>query len=269
MRLPEDVTVAGGHVYVTDAAASLIRIYDGQGVPVSNIGFPVPSAIAVLPDGTLVVGSYQDRSVRLLTADGRYLGSLGRGAGEFVLPRNIVVDDDRARIGVVDPPAGSLKWYDYNGVPCGILEDGGNLPQDAVVLGDEVFVAEHPFVFDQYGGEFRGAAIRVYSADGEFLRSFGSYGTEIGELVRPRGLAVGPADTILVVDSFHGAVFEFSPDGEWLGVIESPSGPMQAAGGAAAADGRLYVVSSITATLHRFAVGDGSVSQPEGAMEYR
>ncbi len=270
LRLPEDVAAGPGRLYVADASASLIRVFDQHGARIGDIGFPSPIAVALLPDNTLAAASASERSVWLLSPAGRPLLALGRGEGEFSLPRNIVVDPDRARIGVVDPPAGVLKWYDYNGLPLDTIDDRGNLPQDAAVLDGEIFVIDHPVIFTPEGEQARGAAIRVFSAEGQPMRLFtlpGEEGNGTAPMVRPRSITAGSQGTLFVVDGFHGVVVEVSPAGERLATIAPPGRSLRGASGAAMLDGRLYVAVTLDGVLARFdlaplAGGDGTARRP-------
>ncbi len=264
MRLPEDVAVTPERLYVADGLASLIRIFARNGDWIGDIGFPSPIAVGVLPDSTLVAASARERSVWLLSPDGRPLLALGRGRNEFLLPRNIVIDPERARIGVVDPPAGALKWYDYNGAPLDILDDRGNLPQDAVVMEGEIFLIDHPVGFTDEGEQTRGAAIRVFSAEGRFLRTLApASGNRTTALVRPRSIAVGPHGNLLVIDGFHGVVMEISPDGERLATLAPAVGFLRGAGGAATFGDQLYVAVTLERRLALFDLS----SQPDIGTE--
>jgi DNA-binding beta-propeller fold protein YncE len=57
----------------------------------------------------------------------------------------------------------------------------------------------------------------MFDAQGNFVRSWGSFGSEDGQLNRPSGLAVDPDDNVVVVDHLNHRIQRFSPEGQRLG----------------------------------------------------
>ena len=71
-------------------------------------------------------------------------------------------------------------------------------------------------------------SISVFSLSGKLLHSFGSYGTDKGQLAHPYGLAVDCEGNIIVADSYNHRIQKFSPDGQFLAAVGSEgSGPLQ------------------------------------------
>lgn len=54
--------------------------------------------------------------------------------------------------------------------------------------------------------------ITVFGADGSFVGQIGRRGNGPGEFQSPRGLGIGPADTVFVWDAEHARISVFSPD---------------------------------------------------------
>ena len=57
--------------------------------------------------------------------------------------------------------------------------------------------------------------VQSFSADGQFLSSFGSKGSQPGQLYHPRGICIDSTDTVYVTDHNH-RVSAFSRHGQFL-----------------------------------------------------
>ena len=64
--------------------------------------------------------------------------------------------------------------------------------------------------------ECSGNCISIFSASGEKVRSFGSYGSDPGEFYRPHGVALTATGDILVCDCWNHRIQLFSPEGKSL-----------------------------------------------------
>jgi sugar lactone lactonase YvrE len=112
------------------------------------------------------------------------------------------------------------------------------LPRDATI-GDD----GNLYVVD--GGNFR---VQVFSAKGDYLRSFGKIGRQSGQFSRPKGIGVDKDGNVYVVDTAFGNFQIFNAQGQLLlavGSRNSTAGParfMLPAGLAIDEDGRVYVV---------------------------
>ncbi len=179
-----------GGLYVADAEARRIRIYDAEGRHLRDIGSAAllrrPVGVALSPDGRLLyavdVGGVDNTDHRVQvfeTATGRHLRTIGtRGTepGQFNLP----LQADTA-------PDGTLYVVD--------------------------------------GGNFR---VQAFAPDGRFLRAFGELGRYPGQFARPKGIAVDPAGRVYVVDTAFGNFQIFDPEGRlllFIGQRGSSGGP--------------------------------------------
>ena len=70
--------------------------------------------------------------------------------------------------------------------------------------------------------------IIIFDKQGKKIRSFGSYGTERGQLVCPQGVAIPSKGTILVADTNNHRIQEFTMEGECVSCVGSKgNGPLQ------------------------------------------
>lgn len=199
-----------GNVYVADATARSVMIYDRNGRFLRRIGdsrtFDRLSSVTVDPDGSRLyvvdIGGVSSQNHRVRVFDGRSgahlfdIGKRGSGPGEFNLPRDLAIGKD-GRLYVVD------------------------------------------------GGNFR---VQVFDKNGQYLRSFGSVGKQLGNFARPKEIATDREGNVYVVDTAFGNFQIFNPDGELLMFVgdrserDGPAKYMLPSGIFVGADGRVYVV---------------------------
>ncbi|HZX32196.1 MAG TPA: 6-bladed beta-propeller [Rhodocyclaceae bacterium] len=199
-----------GNVYVADATAKAIMVYDRDGKFLRKIGGPKSfdrlSSVTVDSAGqrVLVVDiggvSSEHHRVRVFDAiNGNHLfdiGKRGNGPGEFNLPRDAAIGKN------------------------------GNI-----------------YVVD--GGNFR---VQVFDRNGKYLQSFGSIGKQLGNFARPKEVATDLDGNVYVVDSAFGNFQIFNAEGELLMYIgersetDGPARYMLPSGIYVDEDGRVYVV---------------------------
>jgi DNA-binding beta-propeller fold protein YncE len=117
-------------------------------------------------------------------------------------------------------------------------------PRDVAVTSDEIYVVDT-------GNE----RVQVFAYDGTFRRAFGGYGTELGKLIEPVGIAIGPDGRIYVADSGNARIAVFATDGTPLTAL-----PVDAWAGHAFFEpyltfdsfGNLYATSSATGSVEVF-----------------
>ena len=198
-----------GRVYVCDATAKRILVYDADGNYLTAVGgqemLDRPSAVAVNAKGTRIyavdtggVGSDNHR-IRVFDQSGAHLfdiGTRGENPGEFNLPLAAAVG-----------PGGKL------------------------------------YVLDS--GNFR---VQAFSPDGKFLFSFGKAGRTPGFFSHPKSLAIDSEGKIYVSDTFFANIQIFDEQGRilmFMGDRSDRGGPGEfilPAGISVDTDGRVYLV---------------------------
>jgi DNA-binding beta-propeller fold protein YncE len=199
-----------GTVYVADATAKTVMVYDLNGKFQRKIGGPKQfdrlSSVTVDPEGKRIyvvdIGGVSSEHHRVRVFDavtGAHvfdIGKRGTGKGEFNLPRDVALGKD-GRIYVVD------------------------------------------------GGNFR---IQVFDASGKYLQAFGSIGKQLGNFARPKEIASDAEGNVYVVDAAFGNFQIFNGDGDLLmyaGERSERDGParyMLPSGVYVDEDGRVYLV---------------------------
>jgi DNA-binding beta-propeller fold protein YncE len=134
----------------------------------------------------------------------------------------------------------------------------------------------HIYVSDQQRQD-----VQQFDGDGTFIRKWGSFGSGVGQMNRPSGLAVDPEGNVLVTDALNNRVQTWSPKGELLATWgEGGTGPGQFNwpwGIEVDGQGRVYVVDWRNSRVQQFSPdgaylasfggpgeGEGSLDRPAG-----
>jgi len=229
------LTRADGTVLVVDAANRAIFVFNMAGKRLDRwfdaapgIGFKSPIAIAEDGRGGYLVTDSEYAEVFRLDAEGRPVGRFGRGV--LVRPTGVAVDQLAGRIYVADTGAHDIKIYNLAGDLIDTLGAPGkapglfNAPTHLVFVGNSLYVADTL--------NFR---VQVFDRAGDGQLTFGRLGLFVGNMARPKGVAVGEGGRIYVVESYYDHLLIFAAHGELL----------MAVGGTGAAIGRFYLPSGV------------------------
>lgn len=211
--------------------------------------FDGPVAVAVAPDGTIVVADRDNRRVQRLAPDGAFLsafGSAGDGDARFADVRDVAVLRDGSVV-VSDELAAEVERFTADGRFLSRWRGGEDAP----------FILPRGLAADPDGSLWLvdGARDRVVhlGARGELLGALGVPGTGLGQLNGPVDVAVA-GGTILVLEATR--FQRFRRDGRWLDVwpdSPSPLDPLVRAWSiAASASGDVYVTDRNARAIRRF-----------------
>lgn len=174
------------------------RSLDGAAIDVA-----VPVALCAAERETFVAGD--DGACRRIDAEGRVRGMYrlsdgGRIGGVAVAGGRVWITNPRAhRVEVLDLGSGEPV------LTVGSRGEGPGefgLPLGICANRDEVFVAD-----------MLNARVQVFGHDGAWRRQIGGAGDRPGRFGRPRAVAVGPDDTVFVVDAAQQCVHAFTREG--------------------------------------------------------
>lgn len=213
LRQPLGVdTDAQGNVYVADASARRVVVFDANGKFQREIAgkdmFVRPNGVGVNAAGT-----------RLYVVD----------------TGGVTASGETHRVRVFELPSGRhLQDIGKRGSEPGEF----NLPTDVAVAADgSIFVVD--------AGNFR---VQVFDGEGRFLRFFGALGRRGGQFARPKELALDAARNVYIVDAAFGNFQIFDSEGRLLldvgsrGSADEPAKYLLPSGIAVDEDGRVYVV---------------------------
>ncbi len=183
-----------------------------------GINLPAPRSLTVSPDGELYV---LDNAGRVLVYDDS--GTLDRQwtMPEFEIgkPEGICILSD-GRVAVADTHYARVVIFDRAGHVQQMFGDRGEGPGQFIFpVGIARDDQDHLYVAE-YGGHDR---IQKFTADGEFLTAFGTFGVDDGQFQRPSAI-VWCENVLYVADAINNRVQKFTDAGEFLGVLGAEAG---------------------------------------------
>ena len=194
-------------IFVSDIKNNRIVVFNEYWEFVRSFGHNVlrnPTGLAVDNTGRIIVVSRKDGKILLFTPNGEYVRTIcdshslkdPRGVALDSQGNLIVCDSGNACVRFISPQGNILKTIGKGTVVA---------PHNCVVHKDKIFVSDRD-----------ANLIKVYTDNGRFLYEFGRYGTMVGELNGPTGLAVDKTGNLLVCSFHNNAVQIFTLDGEFV-----------------------------------------------------
>lgn len=225
-----------GRLYVSDTSRQAVFVFDEKAGELQVwerafglANFVAPSGLALGANGELLVADAELGFVVRLDAKGEPRGLIGRG--QLQRPTGLARDARSGLLYVADTTAHDVKVFDAAGALVHVIGRRGegdgefNYPTHLAFVNGELYVTDT-----------LNSRVQVFGADGQVLaRKFGARGLYLGNLVRPKGVAVDGEGNVYVVESYHDSLLVFSPRGEFLLPI----------GGTGTATGRFYLPAGV------------------------
>src|SRR5215217_5887588 len=204
-----------GSVYVTDAAANHVRVFDADGASVGTIGGPgreegqlqfggADDSIYLATDlaGNIYVADTENHRIQKFDPDGRFLlafGSFGTGEGQFVHGFGVAIGADGSKVQEFGPDGELLAAWGSSGSGPGQLDGPTAVAIDA---------AGHVFV-----SEAGNARVQVFDRGGHYLTGWDGTETPGGPFTEVANVVLDGRGPVYVVDigTPRVAVFELLP----------------------------------------------------------
>jgi DNA-binding beta-propeller fold protein YncE len=218
LQRPQAGAVDGrGRIFVSDVSRSAVFVFDptagelliweqAEGLK----RFSAPIGIAPGPDGQVFVADADLGFVARLDAKGNPLPALGKGL--LNRPTGVAYDAARRQLYVADTYAHDIKVLDADGRlerTIGARGEGSgrfNYPTHLALWRDELYVSD----------TMNARVVVLDSQSGDVLREIGSRGLTVGNLVRPKGVALDSEGNVYVVESYYDHLLVFNHRGEFL-----------------------------------------------------
>ena len=231
---------AEGRIYVTDIGRGAVFVFDKPAGRLEvwetargNSRFMSPIGITQGARDEILVADSELRSVFRFDKKGSLLGEFGNDILER--PTGLARDAQRGRIYVADTHAHDIKVFNDDGKLINVIGQRGegdgefNFPTHLVFAADKLYVTDT-----------MNSRIQIFDAEGNFIEKFGKLGLNVGNLVRPKGVAVDSASNIYVIESLYDNLLVFDNKGRTL----------LALGGSGKGIGEFYLPSGVWIDSH-------------------
>jgi DNA-binding beta-propeller fold protein YncE len=225
-----------GRLYVSDSGKAGVFVFDEKEGALllwtqatAQLAFQSPSGMAPAPQGGLYVADADLALVARLDAAGQPVAEIGRGL--LKRPTGLARDTKNGLLFVADTYAHDVKVFDDAGHLLRVIGRRGTADGEFNYPTHLAFAQGELYVTDTLN--YR---VQVFGSDGTLLpRRFGERGLYLGNLVRPKGVAVDAEGNVYVIESYYDNLLVFSPRGEFLLPI----------GGTGTATGRFYLPAGV------------------------
>lgn len=236
-----------GRIYVSDTSRQAVYVFD----PLAGrlelwekadglANFATPVAVAVANDAVFVTDAELGIVARLDRA-GTPMRAIGRGV--LKRPTGLAYDPARGELYVSDTAAHDIKVFDLAGTLLRVLGRRGEAEGEFNFPTHLAFADGLLYVTDTMNSRVQA----LKAASGAVARVFGERGLYVGNLVRPKGVAVDSERNVYVVESYYDHLLVFDRLGRFLMGI----------GGLGAGSGNFYLPAGVwTDRLNRVFVAD-------------
>lgn len=217
---PYGVSFSENKIYVCDIGTNTIAIYDlkentfeyfsptGQGKFSSVINCFVDE------NDYLYAADIKRKEVLVFDKERNFLSAI-RGdstfkpSDVFVTADKIYVSSINSKVFIFDKTTHELLMS-FPDIPAG--EEGRIYqPTNIYVTNKYIYVSDF--------GEFN---IKMFSHEPRYIRTIGTYGSNLGQMIRPKGVAVDAEDNLYVVDAGFEIVQIFNEEGQFLMFFGGP-----------------------------------------------
>lgn len=224
-----------GRLFVSDTSRQAVFVFDEAGGMLhlweqadAARRFVAPAGLAVAPS-RLFVADAELGAVFVLDDAGQPRATLGRGL--LQRPTGLARDPLGGRLFVADTAAHDIKVFNDAGELVQVIGRRGTDPGEFNYPTHLCFAQGLLYVTDTMNNR-----VQIFDAQGLLQPlQIGSRGLLLGNLVRPKGVAVDGEGNVYIVESYYDSLLVFSPRGEFLMPI----------GGTGTATGRFYLPAGV------------------------
>lgn len=212
---PHGIASNKGRLFICDTGIKGLYVIDFNHktfipfIPTGKGELQMPIGSCVDADGNLYVADRMRKQIVIFDDKGNYLNCVG-DTNNFV-PTDVYVNEDK--IWVTNSKNNKINAYKK-----GTYELLSTFP-DAEAGTDERLYTPINVVVNNgkvYVTDFGDFKIKIYSTDGTYIRSIGSYGKNFGQFARPKGLTVDKNENLYVLDAAFENAQIFDKNGNLL-----------------------------------------------------
>lgn len=207
---------AEGRIYVTDSNRQGVYVFDDKAGQVevwdiARLGekFETPIGIALGNQGEILVADAELHSVFRLSKKGEPVGEFGHDV--LKRPTGLARDAQRGIIYVADTHAHDIKVFSDDGKLLKVIGQRGEGDGEFNFPTHLTFAADKLYVTDTLNSR-----VQIFDTDGKMISKFGKLGLYVGNMVRPKGVAVDSQGNVYVVESLYDNLLVFDNQGRTL-----------------------------------------------------
>lgn len=198
--------IGRGGVYVFDNVAGRLEVWERSG---EDARFVAPIGIAQGQSGEILVADAELHTVIRLDHNGVPVGEFGRSV--LKRPTGLARDAATGLIFVADTYAHDIKVFGDDGELQKVIGQRGEGDSQLNFPTHLTFKSGKLYVTDTLNSR-----VLVFDEDGNMLTKFGRRGLFVGDMVRPKGVAVDSGGNIYVVESMHDRLLIYNSEGRTL-----------------------------------------------------
>jgi len=210
------VDEALNRIYVTDIAQRGVLVFDKQAGKLrlwraasKNESLKTPIGIAIGGQGGVFIADADLGVIVHLSQDGKPIKQFGKQ--ELIRPTGIARDPSSGLLYVSDTQQHDIKVYNVAGELQDVIGKKGRETSQFNGPTYLAFFDEKLFVTDTLNSR-----VQIFSAKGDFIRAFGKRGRYVGNLPRPKGVAVDSGGRVYVVESYYDYLLVYDEYGKQL-----------------------------------------------------
>ena len=205
-----------GRILVTDVGRGAIFVFDVQQGKLfiwnqADAGDTFSSPIGITAganDEILVADADLQRIIRL-SPKGQPLGSMGNG--QLQRPTGLVRDPLGKQIYVADTRGHHIAVFSDTGELIRKFGQQGTAPGEFNAPTYISLMQNKLYITDMLNSR-----VQIVTTEGQPVKSIGKRGLYVGNLTRPKGVAVDTDGNVYIVESYYDHLLIFNPEGEFL-----------------------------------------------------
>ena len=205
-----------GRIFVTDSNRQGVYVFDNvagqlEVWEMARLGykFETPIGIALGANGEILVADAELHSVFRLDKKGDPVGDFGRDI--LKRPTGLARDPQRGLVYVADTHAHDIKVFSDDGTLLKTIGKRGEGDGEFNFPTHLNFAADKLYVTDTLNSR-----VQIFDTDGKMVQKFGKLGLYVGDMVRPKGVAVDSSNNIYVIESLYDNLLVFDKQGRTL-----------------------------------------------------